>query len=242
MQRSELLKAVKVNKVAKRKATIKRSSTVCFCVAVALVIITYVMPLPEVKRSLQDMYAWFETIENYIAGYDKLAAFGLVMALFAVKSVMAFIPFSVLFISSGMVFSAPVAMGVSILGFALLISVKFLWGKKFGGGNAHKLAVKSKSITRFMDLKGKGNKWMLVVLRFVPFVPVGTVSRAYGATEMKYLPFVGLSVLGFLPRVVLWSFVGSNIFDPFTPTFMAPIIVLLIISGISLLIWDAVLD
>lgn len=236
------MKAVKVNKVAKRKATIKRSSTVCFCVAVALVIITYVMTLPEVKRSLQDMYAWFERIENYIAGYDKLAAFGLVMALFAVKSVMAFIPFSVLFISSGMVFSAPVAMGVSILGFALLISVKFLWGKKFGGGNAHKLAVKSKSITRFMDLKGKGNKWMLVVLRFVPFVPVGTVSRAYGATEMKYLPFVGLSVLGFLPRVVLWSFVGSNIFDPFTPTFMAPIIVLLIISGISLLIWDAVLD
>ena len=236
------MKAVKVNKVAKRKATIKRSSTVCFCVAVALVIITYVMTLPEVKRSLQDMYAWFETIENYIAGYDKLAAFGLIMALFAVKSVVAFIPFSVLFISSGMVFSAPVAMGVSILGFALLISVKFLWGKKFGGGNAHKLAVKSKSITRFMDLKGKGNKWMLVVLRFVPFVPVGTVSRAYGATEMKYLPFVGLSVLGFLPRVVLWSFVGSNIFDPFTPTFMAPIIVLLIISGISLLIWDAVLD
>ena len=242
MQRSELLKAVKVNKVAKRKATIKRSSTVCFCVAVALVIITYVMTLPEVKRSLQDMYAWFEKIENYIAGYDKLAAFGLIMALFAVKSVVAFIPFSVLFISSGMVFSAPVAMGVSVLGFALLISVKFLWGKKFGGGNAHKLAVKSKSITRFMDLKGKGNKWMLVVLRFVPFVPVGTVSRAYGATEMKYLPFVGLSVLGFLPRVVLWSFVGSNIFDPFTPTFMAPIIVLLIISGISLLIWDAVLD
>lgn len=242
MQRSELLKAVKVNKVAKRKATIKRSSTVCFCVAVALVIITYVMTLPEVKRSLQDMYAWFERIENYIAGYDKLAAFGLIMALFVVKSVAAFIPFSVLFISSGMVFSAPVAMGVSVLGFALLISVKFLWGKKFGGGNAHKLAVKSKSITRFMDLKGKGNKWMLVVLRFVPFVPVGTVSRAYGATEMKYLPFVGLSVLGFLPRVVLWSFVGSNIFDPFTPTFMAPIIVLLIISGISLLIWDAVLD
>ena len=236
------MKAVKVNKVAKRKATIKRSSTVCFCVAVALVIITYVMTLPEVKRSLQDMYAWFERIENYIAGYDKLAAFGLIMALFAVKSVVAFIPFSVLFISSGMVFSAPVAMGVSVLGFALLISVKFLWGKKFGGGNAHKLAVKSKSITRFMDLKGKGNKWMLVVLRFVPFVPVGTVSRAYGATEMKYLPFVGLSVLGFLPRVVLWSFVGSNIFDPFTPTFMAPIIVLINISGISLLIWDAVLD
>ncbi len=236
------MKTVKVNKVAKRKATLKRSAAVCFCAAVALVVITYVMTLPEVRKSFQDVYAWFERIENYIAGYDKLAAFGIIMSLFAVKSVVAFIPYSVLFISSGMVFSAPVAMSVSVLGFALLISVKFFWGKKFGGGNAHKLAVKSKSITRFMDLKGKGNKWMLVVLRFVPFVPVGTVSRAYGATEMKYLPFVGLSVLGFLPRLVLWSFVGTNIFDPFTPTFMAPIIVLLIISGISLLIWDAVLD
>ena len=207
------MKTAKVNKVAKRKVTLKRSATACFCVAVVLVIITYVMTLPEVRKSLQDMYAWFERIENYIAGYDKLIAFVLIIALFFIKSVVAFIPFSVLFISSGMVFSAPIAMGVSILGFALLISVKFFWGKKFGGGNAHKLAVKSKSITRFMDLKGEGNKWMLAVLRFVPFVPVGTVSRAYGATEMKYLPFVGLSVLGFLPRVILWSYVGSNIFS-----------------------------
>lgn len=236
------MKTAKVNKVAKRKATLKRSATVCFCAAGALVVFTHIMTLPEIRRSLQDMYAWFEKIENYIAGYDKLAAFGLIMTLFVVKSVVAFIPFSVLFISSGMVFSAPVAMGVSMLGFGLIISIKFFWGKKLGGGNAHKLAAKSKSVTRFMDLKGKGNKWMLVVLRFVPFVPVGTVSRAYGATEMKYLPFLGLSMLGFLPRVVLWSFVGTNIFDPFTPTFMAPIIVLLIISGISLMIWDAVLD
>ncbi|MBO5064642.1 MAG: TVP38/TMEM64 family protein [Clostridia bacterium] len=236
------MKTVKVNKAAKRKANVKRSASICFCAAIALVVITYIMNLPEIRKSLQDVYTWFERIENYIAGYDKLAAFGIIMALFSVKSVLAFIPFSVLFISSGMVFSAPVAMGVSVLGFVLIISVKFFWGKKFGGGNAHKLAVKSKSVTRFMDFKGKGNKWMLVVLRFVPFVPVGTVSRAYGATEMKYLPFVGLSVLGFLPRVVLWSFVGTNIFDPFTPTFMAPIIVLLIISGISLKIWDAVLD
>ena len=72
MQRRERLKAVKVNKVAKRKATLKRSATVCFCAAFALVIITYVMTLPEVERSLQDMYAWFERIENYIENEKEL--------------------------------------------------------------------------------------------------------------------------------------------------------------------------
>ena len=76
------------------------------------------------------------------------------------------------------------------------------------------------------------------MLRFVPVAPVGTVSKAYGATDMAYLPYVGLSVLGFLPRIISWSVVGCNIYDPFTPGFLAPFIVLSIISGISLLLLD----
>ena len=133
-----------------------------------------------------------------------------------------------------MVFSAPIAVCVNALGFALLVAIKFLWGKKYGGGNAHKLLIKSEPLSKFMNFKGDGNKWMLVVLRFIPFVPVSTVSRAYGATEMKITPFVGLSLVGFLPRLALWSFVGTSIFNPFSVTFMAPFIILLIISGISL--------
>lgn len=228
------MKNVNINKKVKRDKYLKRSSIACFCGAVVLIVLTFIFTLPEFQKSLQDLNAWFERVEFFIAQYNKLAAFCMIITLFIFKSVVPIIPFSVLFISSGMVFSAPVAVGINALGFALLVVIKFLWGKKYGGGNAHKIMSKSKSVTDFMDFKGDGNKWMLVVLRFIPFVPVSTVSRAYGATEMKIAPFVGLSLVGFLPRLALWSFVGTSIFNPFSVTFMAPFIILLIISGISL--------
>lgn len=231
-----------MTKAEKRSRNLKISSIVCFIAALTLVIITYAFTLPEVQKSLQNMNDWFERIEFFIARYDKWAAFCLITALFVVKSVIPFIPFSVLFISSGMVFPTPLAIAVSTLGYTLLVAIKFWVGKKFGGGQAHKLLIKNEPLSKFMDFKGKGNKWMLVVLRFIPFVPVGTVSRAYGATEMKFSHFLGLSVLGFLPRLVLWNFVGNNIYSPFTVTFMAPFIILLIISGISLLILRVILD
>ena len=63
----------------------------------------------------------------------------------------------------------------------------------------------------------------------------------YGATEMKLPTFLCYSLLGFLPRVLMWSYVGVNILNPFTTEFMAPLIVLFIISGISLLLLDALL-
>ena len=38
---------------------------------------------------------------------------------------------------------------------------------------------------------------------------------------------------------VLWSFVGINIFDPFTPSFIVPIVILLVVSGIAMLVYNA---
>lgn len=236
------MKNVELTKAERRDRNLKRSSVICFCAALVLIFITYIFTFPEVQKSLQSLNSWFEYIEFFIAGYDKFAAFCLITALFALKSLLPFIPFSVIFISSGMVFSAPIAVAVNSLGFALLVAIKFVWGKKYGGGKAHKLLIKSEPLSDFMDFKGKGNKWMLVLLRFIPFVPVGTVSRAYGATEMKLPQFIGLSVVGFLPRLVLWSFVGVNIYNPFTVTFMAPFIILLVISGISLQILRVILN
>ena len=125
-ERSEYLKNVELTKSQRRNRNLKRSSIACFSVALALVFITYIFTLPEVQKSLQDLNAWFERIEYFIAQYDKLAAFGLITALFLFKSVVPIIPFSVLFISSGMVFSAPVAVAVNALGFALLVAIKFL--------------------------------------------------------------------------------------------------------------------
>ena len=228
----------KLTQDEKRSRNLHRLSVGCFIGAFLAVIVMLVLPLPQFQRQLAEINNWFTDIELFIARFDKFAAVAVILFFFFVKTLVGFIPFSVLFIGTGLVFSPPIAVAINVIGFSILIGIKFLWGRKFGGGGFHKLLLKSQSLSDFMDFHGKGNKWMLVVLRFVPVAPVGTVSRAYGVTDMKIVPFIALSVIGFLPRLISWSIIGCNVFDPFTPSFLTPIAILLVISGISLLVLD----
>ncbi len=231
----------KLSKDEKRSRMLRRLSVGCFILAVVLAIVTLLISVPQVQAHLEEINSWFTRIELFIAQFDKLMAVAVILFFFLVKTFVGFIPFSVLFIGTGLVFSPPIAVAINIIGFSMLVLIKFLWGRKFGGGGFHKLLLKSESLSDFMDFHGKGNKWMLVVLRFVPVAPVGTVSRAYGATDMKIIPFVILSVIGFLPRLITWSVIGCNVFNPFTSSFLIPIVILLIISGVSLLLLDTLI-
>ena len=222
----------------KRSLILRRMGIGCFICSFLVIFAMYVTSLPQIRAQLSEINAWFTRIELFIARYDKLNAVAIILFFFLVKFFVGFIPFSVFFIGTGLVFSPPIAVLINVLGYSMLILIKFLWGRRFGGGGVHKLLLKSDSLSSFMDFHGKGNKWMLVVLRFVPAAPVGTVSRAYGATDMKIIPFLVLSNIGFLPRLITWSIIGCNVFDPFTPSFLTPLAVLLAISGISLLLLD----
>ena len=229
-------KIKKRTKEEKRSLVLKIVSIVCFSVALVLVFLTYLVTLPQIQIHIAEIQEWFNKIEMFIGSLNKIGAFIVVIFLFVVKGFIPFLPLSVLFIGSGLVFPAPLAALINILGFAILVSIKYIWGKKFGGGGAHKVLVKSETVYEFMDLGGTGNWWMLVILRFVPFIPINTVSRIYGATSMDYRRFCAFSVLGFLPRIITWSIIGVNITDPFSVKFMVPIIILLIISGFSVLV------
>lgn len=217
-------------------------SFICFLLAVSLTVLTFILSLPLVQKNLGEINAWLIRIEHYIAGYDWLKALFLIVLMYLLKTVIPVIPFSVMFVSAGMVFSAPIAVFIGTLGVSLLCTVKFFWGKRYGGGSVHKVVFKSRRATKFMGFNDKGNRWILGLLCFVPVFPVGAVSRAYGATKMSFSTFITLIVLGVMPRIILWSFVGVNIFEPFTVGFIAPFIILLVISGVSLLILDALLQ
>lgn len=217
-------------------------SFVCFLLAVSLMVLTFILSLPVVQKNLGEINAWLIRIEIYIAGYDWIKALFLISLMFLLKSVVPILPFSVMFISAGMVFPMPIAIIISTCGVSLLCATKFYWGRRRGGGGVHKIASRSRRVTKFMGFGEKGNKWMLGILCFIPIVPIGALSRAYGATRMRFDTFLKTNLLGIMPRIVLWSFVGVNIFEPFTVGFIAPFIILLVISGVSLLILDVLLQ
>lgn len=145
------------------------------------------------------------------------------------------LPISAVCVIAGMAFPLPYAVLINIVGFSLLCIIKYFWGKHIGGGLVHKLLLKSEDIERILekaDDKAKGA--LLVGFRLVPSFPINTISQVYGAMRYDLKWYMLLSVAGFLPKLVSYSVIGRNVYDPFSMAFILPFVILFTISGLSL--------
>jgi uncharacterized membrane protein YdjX (TVP38/TMEM64 family) len=103
---------------------------------------------------------------------------------------------------------------------------------------------KNARLRRLIKSDGTGNPALLIALFLVPGMPINSISGIYGSFNFGYWRFILLSVIGFMPRLISFTFVGRNVFDPLSPGFLVPIMLLAFFSGISLLsvngVWTAV--
>ncbi len=88
---------------------------------------------------------------------------------------------------------------------------------------------------------GTGNPIILFAMRMIPFVPANPISSLFGNMQMDYRSFLGISLLGYLVKVISFTAIGYNIADPFSSKFIVPFIVLLYLSAVVLLILNRVL-
>jgi len=72
-----------------------------------------------------------------------------------------------------------------------------------------------------------------IAAQAIAFATYANIFLPMSDWQQKLMAF---SVLGFLPRIITWSIIGVNITDPFSVKFMAPIIILLSLTGISVLV------
>ncbi|MBQ5677862.1 MAG: TVP38/TMEM64 family protein, partial [Clostridia bacterium] len=98
------------------------------------------------------------------------------------------------------------------------------------------------NVREMMSHHGKTKLGVLVALRLIPSVPMNMVSKAYGGMKFPLDGFVVASLLGFFPKIWVYSVMGGNISQPFTWKFMGPIIFLLILSGVATLIVNFALE
>lgn len=183
----------------------------------------------QIKRSLADL-------EELILNIDIAWLFALaILLLFAVKSVIPIYPTSTVCFLTGAVLPMYFAIPVNIIGFAVLLTVRYFWGRRFGAGNAWKIISKTDTLRKLIQQDGKGNSALLVALRLIPGVPVNSISGIYGSFDFGYLKFILFSVIGFMPRLISYTFVGRNVFDPLSGGFLVPIMLILFFTGISVI-------
>ena len=219
-----------------------------------LILILLSLAVAVLLFSLQydELWHWYavtrqnlERLEEYILHINITWQFLFaVMLLFAVKSFFPIYPTSTVCFLSGIVLPMYYAIPVNVIGFVVLVTIRYYWGKKFGAGGAWRLISKTDVLRRVIQQDGKGNPALLIALRLIPAMPINSISGIYGSFEFGYWKFVLLSVIGFMPKLISFTLVGRNLYDPLSPGFLVPIMILMFLSGISLLsvngIWTSV--
>lgn len=209
---------------------------ICFLLALVLIVLLRVFRLDtflEWYARYNDTLLTYEIwMQTYGATWISVLS---ILVNYALKALIPWFPIPCLCVVSGVLFEWYYALLINIAGMIILFTIKFFWGRKFGGGNAEKILAKYDTAHNFIDSSKLGSRLVLFVLRFVPCVPVNSVSCLYGTTNIPYYKYIVISVLGFTYKLFSYTIIGRNVFDPASASFIVPFILLLIFSGMVLL-------
>ena len=176
---------------------------VLFVVAMILTVLLFLL-------QDEDLWEWYNVyrqklmeVENYIQSLGISLKFVIAMLImFTVRSFVPFLSISAICVLTGVVLPSYWAVLVNMVGMTIMMSIKYIWGRLRGSGNAWKLVTRNEKVKKILESEGSANKWLLVALRLVPMFSVNGVSKVYGSIKFNFLSFLSLSVLGYFPKLI----------------------------------------
>jgi len=174
---------------------------------------------------------WSYTPENYVA------AILFFLLIYAFKSLSFLIPIVVIYVAAGSMFGPVTAIVVNIIGAGIVVTIPYWIGYYFGAGFAGTLLSRYKKFEEFIKSR-EGNSWFVSCFpRTIPFLPLKTISLYLGSLKVPYFKYLFGSVLGLLPLLVSVTLAGASITEPQSPTFIVSVIIMVLSSGVSLIVY-----
>ncbi len=167
------------------------------------------------------------------ASSTLVAAIATIWGVYLVKSVLFIIPASLIYISIGMAFDTWQACLISLVGIVLEVTVTYFLGLFLGGDYVNKLLAKSKGGQKILDMKFNDNFPAFLVIRALPVFPIDFVSLFWGASKAKFPRYFFASVIGIMPRVVLFTILGDGIYDYIPIHLIIKIVIFAIPIGVA---------
>ena len=147
------------------------------------------------------------------ASTGMIAAIGTIFGIYIVKSVLFIIPASLIYISVGMAFAPWQAILINFIGIVIEVSVTYVLGVFLGGDYVNKLLSKSKGGQKILDLEISNRFSVLLGIRALPVFPIDFVSLFWGAAKCPFIKYFLASIIGIMPRVILFTILGDGIYD-----------------------------
>lgn len=225
-----------LTKRRKPKLILLFSGLILIALSFAIALLMLSLRYDELWYAYDEVLKTLDQIEVRITELEYTWEFvGAILLLFAIKSFIPIYPTSTVCFLTGIVLPMYLAVPVNILGFSVLLSIRYFVGRRFGAGNAWKVISKWGRLRNLIQRNGKGNSPLLIALRLVPGVPINTISAVYGSFDFGYAKYLLFSIVGFMPRLLSFTFVGRNVFDPLSPGFLVPLMIISFVSGIAAL-------
>ncbi|MBR3552658.1 MAG: TVP38/TMEM64 family protein [Clostridia bacterium] len=226
-----------------RSKVLNVAALICFLFALTLVVILrlaqqegFVKWYHNYTDTLAHFETWMQT--NGATWYSVM----LILLNFVLKAVIPWFPLACICVASGVVFEWYLAIPINVIGLTLLFTIKYLWGKRYGGGNAKKILARYKGASEFIDSNQVGSAVVLFVLRLVPMMPINSVSQLYGTTDIPFWKYLIVSLVGFSYKLFSYTLIGRNVYDPMSARFLLPFVFLSLFSGFVILALNGVIQ
>lgn len=215
------------------------AGVILLAASVALIIWSRLIKLGTLQIRYAEIQNYLYEIQLSVASLDnKWLIVIIIEVFFMLKSIIP-LPISFIFVISGMVFPYGYAVLINALGMLLLVIIKYLWGFKFGTGKIDKKLLNNNTVQKVIN-KNYSKGAILFICRLIPWLPVNKISQMYGALKYPFDKYIYISIIGFTPRLLFYSVIGRNAYDPFSTKFLLPLTLLFAIAGISLLTLNAI--
>jgi uncharacterized membrane protein YdjX (TVP38/TMEM64 family) len=214
---------------------LKAAGIGCFIAAAAFIVIGVLLRFDSIHNHYAQYLVALEQLEQKVAALQtKWLIIIVIFLLYLLRALSAIYPFTIVFIISAMVFSPVESFLINILGMALTFAVRYYTGMEMGEGYWNKVLRRHPTVHSIVEANGRGNPVVLLALRVVPFCPLNTVSHLYGTFEFPFGKYMLISTAAVMPRLITYSFIGKNVYDPLSSSFIIPLIVLLIFTGCAI--------
>lgn len=145
-----------------------------------------------------------QSLNSIVGGYGVL---GLFVAMI-LQAVIAPIPGEVIMMTGGAMFGVLIVGIIGEIAGCIGATLCFFISKT--GGRALVIRFIGKSGLDFADKWfEKHGMWAVLLARLIPLLPVDTISYGAGLTAMSFRSFIGATVVGMLPRVFFYAYLGE---------------------------------
>lgn len=212
-------------------------SLISFVLAAVFIVLLFLSKNDKIQMWYQTYQDILLEAENRVANLDDKASVLIVLLfLFAFKAAFPIYlyPLPALCAVTSTVFPAYFSIPINVLGLVILYSIKYYWGTRVGASGVQAILSRSETVQYFIEKDGKGNPLLLPLFRLIPGIPINLVSQLYGAMGFRYRDYIMLSLLGYTPLLISYTFIGRNVFNPLSTAFLLPFILLFTLASISL--------